>query len=89
MFICCCDPIVVTGITVAPCCAGCVGRVDGFGAVDCCVGAVAAKFAPYKEFIDIRQKQLEAIAPLLSKAESKQAAAQKLKTIFHSENSTN
>jgi hypothetical protein len=42
--------------------------------------AVAAKFAPYKEFIDIRQKQLDAIAPLLSKAEAKQAAAQKLKT---------
>lgn len=41
--------------------------------------AVAAKFAPYKEFIDIRQKQLEAIAPLLSKAEAKQAAAQQVK----------
>lgn len=42
--------------------------------------AVSAKFAPYREFIDIRQKQLEAIAPLLDRAEKKQAAAQKLKT---------
>lgn len=41
--------------------------------------AVAAKFAPFKEFIDIKQKQLVAVAPLLSKAEAKQAAAQKLK----------
>lgn len=42
--------------------------------------AVAAKFAPFKEIIDINKQQLEAIAPLLSKAEAKQAAAQKLKT---------
>lgn len=42
--------------------------------------AVSAKYAPYREFIDIRQKQLDAIAPLLDRAEKKQAAAQKLKT---------
>ena len=42
--------------------------------------AVAAKYAPFKEIIDINKQQLEAIAPLLSKAEAKQAAAQKLKT---------
>ena len=41
--------------------------------------AVDAKYAPIKEFIDIKQKQLEAIAPLVSKDEAKQLKAQQLK----------
>ena len=48
-------------------------------AVETAKDAVAAKYAPYKEAINIYQAQLEALAPILSKDEAKQAAQQKLR----------
>ena len=49
-------------------------------ALDTAKQAVDVKYAPYKEAISIYQQQLEAIKPILTRDEAKQAAAQKLKT---------
>jgi hypothetical protein len=48
-------------------------------AMDTAKQAVDVKFAPYKEALAVYQAQLEAIQPLLSKDEKKQAQAQQLK----------
>jgi hypothetical protein len=42
--------------------------------------AVAVKYAPYKEAINIYQQQLSALEPILSREDKKQARAQELKT---------
>ncbi len=48
-------------------------------ATDAAKDAVAAKYAPYKEAISLYSAQLEALAPILSKDEKKQAAEQTIR----------
>lgn len=48
-------------------------------AIETAKSAVDAKYAPYKEAIDIYKQQLEAIQPILNRDEKKQAAQQQLK----------
>lgn len=48
-------------------------------AIETAQQAVDVKYAPYKEAISLYQAQLEALSPILSKDEEKQATAQQLK----------